>query len=91
MHIFVANLSPEVTTEELRPLFTQYGSVVGITLIPDLRTGRPRGFGFVNMPHRDEAQRAIRGLRGFPLQGRRLDLHESGTHTKGAHSPMRTD
>jgi RNA recognition motif-containing protein len=75
--IFVANINYDVTAEELRSLFSQYGQVTSCTIIADRETGRSRGFGFVSMPHDAEAQVAIEQLDGFVINGRYLRVNEA--------------
>jgi RNA recognition motif-containing protein len=77
VNIFVGNLSFTATEHELRQLFEQYGAVDTINLITDRDTGRPRGFGFVEMPDSRAAQAAIAGLQGTELAGRALNVNEA--------------
>ena len=77
MHIFVGNLAYTATEAELRQLFEAYGTVDPIRMMTDRDTGRPRGFGFVEMPDPTEAQAAIAGLQGATLGGRTLSVNEA--------------
>jgi RNA recognition motif-containing protein len=77
MNIFVGNLAYTATEEEIRQLFEEYGAVDTIRLATDRDTGRPRGFGFVEMPDTTEAQAAIDGLNGTSLGGRPLTVNEA--------------
>ena len=77
MEIFVGNLAYTTTEPELRQLFEPYGTVERVNLIQDRETGRPRGFGFVEMPDATEAQAAIAGLNGTSLGGRMLTINEA--------------
>ena len=77
MHIFVGNLAYTATEAELRQLFEAYGTVDTIRMMTDRDTGRPRGFGFVEMPDTTEAQAAIDGLQGATLGGRPLTVNEA--------------
>jgi RNA recognition motif-containing protein len=77
VNIFVGNLSFTATESELRQLFEQYGAVDTINLITDRDTGRPRGFGFVEMPDSRAAKAAIQGLQGTDLAGRALNVNEA--------------
>ncbi len=70
MNIFVGNLAFTATEAEVRQLFEGYGAVDTVRLMTDRDTGRPRGFGFVEMPDATEAQAAIAGLNGTSLGGR---------------------
>jgi superfamily II DNA/RNA helicase len=71
--VYVANLPWGATTEDLKSLFGRYGKVHDTTIITDTRTGRSKGFGFVDMP-RPSAQAAIAGLHGFTMGGRDLTV-----------------
>jgi RNA recognition motif-containing protein len=77
MQIYVGNLAYTTTDEELRQLFEPYGIVDRVNLPQDRETGRPRGFGFVEMPNATEAQAAIAGLQGATLGGRTLSINEA--------------
>ena len=74
-NLFVGNLDPEVTHEELRLLFEAYGQVVQVHIIVDRDTGRPRGFAFVEMTNDAEAEKAIQALNGSILRDRTLDVN----------------
>ncbi len=76
--LFVGNLPFTATEQELRELFEQDGrTVVEVKLIADRETGRPRGFGFVEMGSQEEADSAIRALNGKALGGRSLTVNEA--------------
>ena len=77
MKIFVGNLAYTATEEDVRQLFEGYGVVDTVRLATDRDTGRPRGFGFVEMPDATEAQAAIDGLNGTSLGGRPLTVNEA--------------
>ncbi len=77
MNIFVGNLAFSVTEQDVRELFAPYGVVDRINLITDRETGRPRGFGFVEMADDKAAQEAITGLNGKELAGRALSVNEA--------------
>jgi RNA recognition motif-containing protein len=72
--LYVGNLNYKTTEEELRGLFGQYGEVHSVNLIADRDTGRPRGFGFVEMEGADEA---IAALNGKDVGGRNLTVNEA--------------
>ena len=74
--IYVGNLPFSATEAEVRTLFEQHGKVDSVKLVNDRETGRPRGFGFVDMPSAD-AQKAIGALNGFELNGRGLRINEA--------------
>lgn len=73
--LYVGNLSFRVTSDDLRDLFAQYGSVTSASVISDRDTGRSRGFGFVEMA--DGGESAIDALNGQDLQGRALTVNEA--------------
>jgi RNA recognition motif-containing protein len=75
--LFVGNLSFEVGDEELQELFATQGEVVSATVIMDRDTGRARGFGFVEMAHDADAQKAIQSLDGREFMGRNLKVNVS--------------
>ena len=74
-NLFVGNLGPEVTHEELRRLFEAFGQVVQVHIIVDRDTGLPRGFAFVEMTNDAEAEKAIKALNGSILRDRALDVN----------------
>ena len=75
MKIYVGNLSSEVTEEELRQEFEAFGEVTSVNIITDKYSGRPRGFGFVEMTSVSEGQAAITGLNGKTLKERTLTVN----------------
>ena len=77
MNIFVGNLARIVTDQDLRQLFELYGAVDTINVVTDRDTGRPCGFGFVDMPERSTARAAIAGLHGTDLAGHALTVNEA--------------
>ena len=76
-NIFVGNLNYQAAEDEVRQLFEQYGTVDRVSLITDRDTGRPRGFGFVEMPNDEEGDAAIEALNGADFGGRRLNVNEA--------------
>jgi cold-inducible RNA-binding protein len=81
--LFVGNLSFDVNEADLRDLFAQSGTVADCKLITDRDTGRPRGFGFVEMSTESEAAQAIQNLDGRDYQGRNLKVNEAQERTGG--------
>lgn len=77
MNIYVGNLSFEVTDDELQQLFAAYGDVTSASVIKDRFSGESRGFGFVEMPARKDAEAAIEALNGTDLKGRTLTVNEA--------------
>ena len=67
MNIYIANLSHNVTDEDLKDLFSTYGTINSVKVVIDKETGESKGFGFVEMPNEEEGQKAIEELNGKPL------------------------
>ncbi|HEV2270433.1 MAG TPA: RNA-binding protein [Steroidobacteraceae bacterium] len=80
--IYVGNLPFSATDESLRALFSKHGTVEKVSLITDRETGRPRGFGFVEMSSAD-ASRAIQALNGTDFGGRPLRVNEAQERPRG--------
>lgn len=76
-NIFVGNLSYQTTQEELHAAFAQYGNVERVNIVTDRDTGQPRGFAFVEMTDRREAETAISQLNGAEMNGRALNVNEA--------------
>jgi RNA recognition motif-containing protein len=74
--IYVGNLPFSASEADVRTLFSQHGTVESVSLPTDRETGRPRGFGFVEMSQADSA-RAIQSLNGFNMGGRPLRVNEA--------------
>ena len=77
MNIYVGNLSSDVSEEDLRHAFEAFGQIATVTIIKDKFSGESRGFGFVEMPSKNEAQSAIDGLNGKDLKGQSLKVNEA--------------
>jgi len=77
MNIYVSNLSFNVQDEDLREFFTEYGEVSSAKVITDKFTGKSRGFGFVEMPDTDAAQKAITELDNGVVEGRTIRVMEA--------------
>ena len=77
MNIYVGNLSYEATEEDLQQAFEGFGQVESVNIIKDKYSGRSKGFGFVEMPAKDEAQSAINELNDTELKGRTLKVNEA--------------
>ena len=75
--IFVGNFSFSLSEGELRSMFQPFGAVDSATVVTDRATGRSRGFGFVEMPNNDEAEKAITALNGKDSGGRALTVNEA--------------
>jgi cold-inducible RNA-binding protein len=81
--IFVGNLNFQTTQDELTAAFTPYGTVDSVSVITDRDTGQPRGFAFVEMSNRNEADAAISALNGMELNGRALNVNEARPKPQG--------
>jgi len=74
MNIYVSNLSFHTSEEDLKDLFSKYGSVTSAKIIMDRMTNQSRGFAFVEMPSEEEGNAALNGLNGKDIQGRALSV-----------------
>jgi RNA recognition motif-containing protein len=81
MNIYVGNLSFNVTEADIKDLFSQHGTVQTASVIKDKYSGESRGFGFVEMPEKEEALKAISALNGKDLKGRNLKINEAQPRT----------
>jgi len=83
VRIYVGNLSYDTTQDDLRALFSQHGEVSDLHMPTDRETGRPRGFGFVEMPDDASAQAAIDAINGSEVDGRELTVNKARERTEG--------
>lgn len=77
MNIFVGNLNYNLQEEDLKEIFEEYGELDSVKLITDKFTGRSKGFGFIEMPNAEEANKAIEDLNGAEVEGRSIVVNES--------------
>ena len=77
IEIYVGNLSYELTEEQLRAEFAAFGTVNSVRVITNRYNNKSKGFGFVHMPVRAEADAAIKALNGKEIQGRRITCNEA--------------
>lgn len=77
MNLYVGNLPYRITEDQLRAAFEEYGQVSSCTIIKDKVTGQSKGFGFLEMPERTEAEAAINQLNGRDLMGRKINVNEA--------------
>jgi RNA recognition motif-containing protein len=82
MNIYVGSLSYEVTEDDLKEAFEAFGQVESVSIIKDKYSGQSKGFGFVEMPAKAEAQSAINDLNGKELKGRTLNVNEARPRTE---------
>jgi cold-inducible RNA-binding protein len=82
-NIFVGNLSFRTTQEELLAAFSQYGNVERVNIMTDRDSGQPRGFAFVEMTEKRDAETAISQLNGSDLNGRTINVNEARPKPEG--------
>ena len=75
--LYVGNLSFNTSTEDLEKMFSEFGTVQSTNIIEDRETGRSRGFAFVELSSKEEAQNAISSLNGKEIDGRELTVNEA--------------
>ncbi len=83
MNIYVGNLPFAATEEDVRQAFAAFGQVASVALIKDKMTGKPRGFGFVEMPVEAEANAAIQGMNGKNFMNRALVVNPARPREEG--------
>ncbi len=81
MNIYVGNLSSDVTGDDLRQAFEAFGQVESVNVIMDKFSGESRGFGFVEMPSKDEATAAIADMNGKDIKGKAVSVNEAKPKT----------
>ena len=77
MNIYIGNLAQNVQEEDLNTLFSQHGKVDSVKIIRDMYSKISKGFGFIEMFVKDEAQKALDVLNTFELKGKRLVVNEA--------------
>jgi RNA recognition motif-containing protein len=77
MNIYVGNLATDVKDDELKELFTKHGRVDNVKIIRDMFSQTSKGFGFVEMPGKAEAEKALSELNTFELKGKKLIVNEA--------------
>jgi RNA recognition motif-containing protein len=85
-NIFVGNLSYQTTQDDLHAAFAYYGGVERVNIVTDRDTGQPRGFAFVEMTNKAEADAAIAQLNGTELNGRAMNVNEARPKPTGGGS-----
>src|SRR5271166_2152634 len=85
-NIFVGNLSYQTTQEDLQQAFSQYGNVERVNVVTDRDSGQPRGFAFVEMTEKRDAETAISQLNGADLNGRAMTVNEARPKPEGGRS-----
>jgi cold-inducible RNA-binding protein len=89
VRLFVGNLSYDVTESELRELFSQAGTVTQVRIPLDRETGRPRGFAFLDLEDRAQANEAINRLNQQMFKGRAMAVSEAVAREEGSRGPAR--
>jgi cold-inducible RNA-binding protein len=82
-NIFVGNLNYQTTQDDLFEAFSRYGAVERVNIVTDRDTGQPRGFAFVEMTERKDAEAAISQLNGAELNGRAMNVNEARPKPSG--------
>ncbi len=82
--LYVGNLAYDVTDEDLRAAFAPHGKISSATVVRDRHSNQSKGFGFVEMNSRSEAQAAIRALNGEEIKGRAINVNEARPRPEGA-------
>ncbi|MDP3063050.1 MAG: RNA-binding protein [Chloroflexota bacterium] len=83
MNIYVGNIAREATEQDLTDAFAAFGQVTTVNIIKDRFSGQPRGFAFVEMANKAEADAAIAGLNGTSIKGRPVTVNEAKPRTEG--------
>jgi len=86
MNIYVGNLSQQVAEDDLREAFESFGQVTAIKIIKDKYTSESKGFGFVEMPAKQEAESAMEDLNGTDLKGKTITVNEAKPRSDNRHS-----
>src|SRR5690348_18222734 len=83
VNIFVGNLSYQTSQDDLQAAFAQFGAVERVHIVTDRDTGQSRGFGFVEMTERKDAENAIAQLNGTQINGRAINVNEARPKASG--------
>ena len=89
MNIYVGNLPHGVSEEELREMFAKFGEVASVSLVMDRFSGRPKGFGFVEMPNNSEADQVIKALNKSMLNGQTIKVNQVQPQKRGKKNARR--
>ncbi len=87
MNIYVGNLPYTLSEDDLKAAFAQFGEVSSASIIMDKMSGQSKGFGFVEMPEKSEADEAVKALNESALNGRNIKVNEA--RPRGERSPRR--
>jgi RNA recognition motif-containing protein len=89
MNIYIGQLPYSVNEAELTELFAEYGEIASVNLIMDRFSGRPKGFGFIDMPNNSEADTAIKALNRSMFKGREIKVNQVQPQKKNKRSRRR--
>lgn len=89
MNIYVGNLSYNLSEDELKEVFAEYGEVSNVTIIKDKYSGQSKGFGFIEMPTQAEAEEAIKNLDGNNVKGRNIKVNQARPREDRSDRPRR--
>jgi RNA recognition motif-containing protein len=84
MNLYVGNLAREVSEDDLKQAFESFGQVESVNIIRDRFSGESRGFGFVEMPSKDEALKAMKEAEGLEIKGRTVRVAEANRKPGGS-------
>lgn len=82
MNIYIGNLADNTTEESLKLLFAEFGDVESVKIIKDRFSGRPVGYGFIEMPSNSEADQAIKALNGNRIDGNNIKVNQADSGRK---------
>jgi RNA recognition motif-containing protein len=82
MNMYIGNLAYDVTEDDLKNAFSEFGEVSSVKIIIDKFSGRSKGFGFVEMPSNSEADQAIKALNGKMFSGRSIKVNQAEVKRK---------
>ena len=82
MNMYIGNLAYDVTEDDLKNAFSEFGEVSSVKIIMDKFSGRSKGFGFVEMPSNSEADQAIKALNGKAFNGRSIKVNQAEAKRK---------
>ncbi len=89
MNIYVGNLPYNITEDELKAMFDEFGATENVKLISDRFSGQKKGFGFVEMPSNSEADQAIKALNGRLVNGKNIKVNQANPGGKQKSRPKR--
>jgi RNA recognition motif-containing protein len=89
MNIYVGNLPYNISEDELKGIFEEYGAVSTVKIVTDKYSGKSKGFGFVEMNDDNEAKEAIDDLNGAEVKGRNLKVNQARENTGNERRPFR--